>query len=143
VEHITAVGPLLAGIARVLRPGGLLWATTPHARGISARILGASWSVVDPPSHLQLFSIRGLRKLLRRSGFDEVLIDAEGVNPQELLRRGRVTSRERIESGYALNAFFEEHRGRRHHCGSRHISQTVGPSPSIRTSPVTRKPKRA
>jgi hypothetical protein len=113
VEHITAVGPLLAGIARVLRPGGLLWATTPHARGISARILGASWSVVDPPSHLQLFSIRGLRKLLRRSGFDEVLIDAEGVNPQELLRRGRVTSRERIESGYALNAFFEEHRGRR------------------------------
>lgn len=113
VEHVTHVEPLLVDIARVLRPGGLLWATTPHARGISARVLGMSWSVVDPPSHVQLFSIRGLRELLRRSGFVEVVIGAEGVNPHELLQRGRVTSKERIDSGYALNAFFEERPGRR------------------------------
>ena len=37
----------------------------------------------------------------------------------------------------------EQHGGGAHHCGSRHISHTVGPSPSIRTSLVTRKPKRA
>jgi len=34
-------------------------------------------------------------------------------HPHELLRRGRVTQRERLDSAYALNAFFEEHRGRR------------------------------
>jgi len=113
LEHVTDVRPLLVEIARVLRPGGLLWATTPHARGLSARVLGASWSVVNPPSHVQLFSIRGLRALLRRTGFGGVTIDAEGVNPHELLRRGHVTSRERLDSAYALNAFFEEDRGRR------------------------------
>lgn len=113
LEHVTDVEPLLVEIARVLRPGGLLWATTPHGRGLSARILGASWSVVSPPSHVQLFSIRGLRELLRRTGFAAVTIDAEGVNPHELLHRGRVTAKERLDSGYALIAFFEERRGRR------------------------------
>ena len=112
VEHVLDVEPLLAEIARVLRPGGFLWATTPHGRGLSARVLGPSWSVINPPQHIQLFSIKGLRALLRRAGFANVKIAAEGVNPHELLRRG-IAPGARIESGQALNAYFEERRGRR------------------------------
>lgn len=112
VEHVLDVDPLVAEIARVLRPGGFLWATTPHGRGLSARVLGGSWSVISPPEHIQLFSIKGVRALLRRAGFANVKIAAEGVNPHELLRRG-IAPGERIESGHALNAFFEERRGRR------------------------------
>jgi hypothetical protein len=65
---------------------------------------------------VQLFSIMGIRQLLRGTGFSTVSISTEGVNPQEILRhlRGRKTSvRERLDAGCALNAFFEEHRGRR------------------------------
>jgi SAM-dependent methyltransferase len=116
IEHILDVDPLLGEIRRVLRPGGLLWITTPHGRGLSARILGTSWSVVSPPIHIQLFSFGGVRTLLSNAGFRDVAIAAEGVNPQELLQhvRGRsVRGGERIAAAYELNAFFEERRGRR------------------------------
>ena len=116
LEHVSDVRALLDGIVRVLRPGGLLWATTPHGRGISARLLGASWSVVNPPGHVQLFSIDGLRRLLRAAGFGDIAIAAEGVNPHEILQRlrgGKMRPGERIDAAYALNAFLEEHRGRR------------------------------
>jgi len=111
-EHICDVRPLLDDVARVLRPGGLLWATTPHSRGLSARLLGASWSVVSPPEHVQLFSIAGMRALLRSAGFGDAVISAEGVNPYEILHRGKMEGR-RVDSAYAVNAFFEERRGRR------------------------------
>jgi SAM-dependent methyltransferase len=116
VEHILDVRPLLDEVRRVLRPGGLLWGTTPHGRGLSARLLGASWSVVSPPIHVQLFSVAGLRALLRGAGFRDVAIAAEGFNPRELLHRvrgGTMRGRDRIDAAYKLNAFFEERRGRR------------------------------
>lgn len=113
LEHISGARALLADVARVLRPGGLLWATTPHGRGLSARILGARWSVIDPPEHVQLFSIRGLRQLLGETGFGDIDISAEGVNPREILRGGRMSGLERTDAAYALNAFFEERPARR------------------------------
>jgi len=116
LEHIIEVVPVLTEIERVLRPGGLLWATTPHGRGVSARLLGASWSVIAPPGHIQLFSRGGIRALLQRTGFVRVSVAAEGVNPGEILQhlRGqRVSAGQRINAAYALNAFFEESATRR------------------------------
>ena len=46
IEHVADVSALLAASRRLLRPGGALYVTTPHGRGISARLLGTSWSVV-------------------------------------------------------------------------------------------------
>ena len=60
VEHVEDPRALVADAARLLRPGGALYVTTPHGRGISARLLRTNWSVVAPPEHLQLFSLAGL-----------------------------------------------------------------------------------
>lgn len=117
LEHVPNPRALLEDIARVLRPGGLLWATTPHGRGISARLLGLSWSVVCPPDHLQLFSINSIRKLLTSAGLRQIELATHGTNPHELVhelyRRGsRGTQPERaaggadfnrVESSYQLN----------------------------------------
>ena len=89
LEHVPDVSALLGESRRLLRPGGALYVTTPHGRGISARLLGTSWSVVGPPEHLQLFSVRGLRTALARSGFAVRSLHTDAVNPTELLQAAR------------------------------------------------------
>lgn len=115
LEHVPDPRPLVAEAARILRPGGLFWATTPHSRGASARVLGTKWSVVSPPEHLHLFSRRGMRYLLSTAGFSHPRILTHGVNPFEILNavRGRgagaekgagtISGDERVESSYRLN----------------------------------------
>jgi SAM-dependent methyltransferase len=112
LEHVPDPQLVLNEISRVLRPGGLLWGTTPHGRGLSAHALGLKWSVVSPPEHLQLFSRDGVKKMLRQAGFRKARVVTEGVNPYELLQalRGREPEAEagqqsnaRVEAAYSLN----------------------------------------
>lgn len=108
VEHVPDPRGLLAEVAPLLRPGGALYVTTPHGRGISARALGTGWSVVAPPEHLQLFSTRGLRAAVQGAGLGVDRLRTQGVNPSELMgavRRNRapVAPGARVESGYKLN----------------------------------------
>ncbi|HEX8351916.1 MAG TPA: class I SAM-dependent methyltransferase [Pyrinomonadaceae bacterium] len=133
LEHVPEPGEMLREILRVLRPGGLLWATTPNGRGLSARALGLGWSAVSPPEHLHLFSRRAAESLLAEAGFGRVRVVTEGANPVEILRalrrhgpapsahaapgarppRPEAAGNERVRSGYELNAFLSESPSRR------------------------------
>ena len=84
IEHVADPLTMLKQMERILRPGGLLWATTPNARSFSSRMLGISWSTVCPPEHLQLFSPHGIRKLIERAGFQRVRLKSRGCNPFEI-----------------------------------------------------------
>ena len=148
LEHVPDPRAMLEGIARVLRPGGLLWATTPHGRGISARILGLDWSIVSPPEHLQLFSVVGIKGLLSGAGFRRVEVVTHGTNPFEILHsmRGRATgpapengsgrggsngssrgeSFNRVESSYQLNEFLSDSAFRRFLKGTLNSLLNVG-----------------
>lgn len=123
LEHLFEPRAALKEIARILRPGGLLWTTTPHARGLSARMLGLKWGIVCPPEHLQLFSVNGLRRLLKETGFREVRVTTAGANPRELwhgLRRPRelanqpaVETFDRVAESYRLNEALTKNYARR------------------------------
>jgi SAM-dependent methyltransferase len=124
LEHVPDPMALLEASVRVLRPGGLLWATTPHGRGISARLLGLEWSNVCPPDHLQLFSVAGAQGLLSVAGMRRVEIVTHGTNPFEILHSMRARlkgaapdkggpanegdSFNRVESSYQLNEFLSD-----------------------------------
>ena len=64
LEHVDEPGRVVAEMARILRPGGLLWATTPNIEGLSARVLGLNWTTVSP-DHLHLFSRKGISNCAR------------------------------------------------------------------------------
>jgi SAM-dependent methyltransferase len=117
IEHVPAPGELIQAAADLVRPGGALYVTTPHGRGISARLLRRRWSALSPPEHLQLFSIKGLGASLARGGLEAVRIRADAVNPRELLealrRRDDVVGDERVASGYRLNESLSGGRGGR------------------------------
>lgn len=107
VEHVKDPRGLMLEAARLIRPGGAMYVTTPHSRGISARLLRSRWSAVAPPEHLQLFSVRGLEGVLTHAGTRPRRLRTHVVNPHELLdalrRRDEPTGWERVESSYALN----------------------------------------
>ena len=85
LEHVADVKRLLKEVVRILRPGGLFWASTPHGRGLSFRLLQLQWSVVYPPFHLQLYSVGGAQTLLSAVGFQRIHLATHGFNPYEVL----------------------------------------------------------
>ena len=108
LEHVPTPQQILQAAARWLRPGGLLYLTTPNARSLNQRVLGLEWSVVSPPEHLALWTPKGLRHALTKAGFQDLRIRAEGLNPYEILARWRSQKEavNRNQTGMALNTTF-------------------------------------
>lgn len=96
IEHLAEPLEILRETARILRPGGLLLATTPNAGGLSSRFLGREWSTVCPPEHVQLFTIEGILRLTKRAGFSRVRVSSRGCNPLEIWH----TLRNRARTGF-------------------------------------------
>lgn len=83
IEHVADPGPWLAELARVVRPGGTLFLTTPNygfstlgllertALEVIARYQGFSRKDIHPSK----FSRRRLRATLERAGFVDVAIE--------------------------------------------------------------------
>ncbi len=122
LEHIPEPQNILKEIARILRPGGIFWATTPHSKGASARLLGTRWSTIAPPEHIHLFSAKGLKLLLEKSGFNKINIQTQGVNPFEIihvLKNGDSNNNkeekkfDRNQTGFQLNAYLSESPGKK------------------------------
>jgi SAM-dependent methyltransferase len=72
LEHVHDPLALLRESKRILKPGGILVAITPNARGWGHARFGACWRGLEPPRHLFLFSPQALEKIARSSGFQHV-----------------------------------------------------------------------
>lgn len=113
IEHCPQPEILLDEVFRILRPGGLFWATTPSAKGLSYQLTGLDWTTISPPEHLQLFSKKGVCRMLKKSGFSHFNVQTFGFNPLEVintynnrLNKGsgkRTNSFDRVETSYSLN----------------------------------------
>ena len=86
IEHLPAPEPFIRHARRLLAPGGLLYLTTPHGRGLSGRVLRETWSVCSPPEHLHLFSRRSMMRCLAGNGFGPIRVEARSVHPHELVQ---------------------------------------------------------
>lgn len=75
IEHDPDPAALLERVQMLLKPGGLLYITTPDIGGITARIFGARWWGMNP-LHLTYFSRAPMKLLLERHGFDVLSIRA-------------------------------------------------------------------
>jgi SAM-dependent methyltransferase len=68
LEHVHEPRPVLAELARLLRPGGVLVLSLPNPDSLEARLLGRYWLGWDLPRHLNVFPPTQLRAHLARHG---------------------------------------------------------------------------
>lgn len=74
VEHLREPDRYLQKAHADLRVGGLLALSTGDIGAWTARMRGAHWRLIHPPSHLHYFTVRSMRALLVRVGFEVVLV---------------------------------------------------------------------
>lgn len=108
IEHVPNPSYFFDFAMQMLRPGGVLYLTTPNIGSINYRILGINWSsVISPPEHLTIWSGRGMRSILQRVGFEKIRIQTHGLNPTDLIARFRhkraAVASERNQLGGSLN----------------------------------------
>jgi 2-polyprenyl-3-methyl-5-hydroxy-6-metoxy-1,4-benzoquinol methylase len=111
IEHVPNPDDFLQTAFSFLRPGGLLYLTTPNTQSINRRWLGVDWTVISPPEHITIWSPAGIKKALTRNNFTPQEIRTEGFNPVEILTRLRSKKEETVavnrnEAAYALNETF-------------------------------------
>lgn len=109
IEHVTTPLRFLEAAAARLRPGGLLYLTTPNAHSLNRWLLGLTWSIFAPPEHLTIWTAKGLRRALAKAGFRQVWIWADGFNPFDVIARVRgrskTTAANRNQVARKLNEF--------------------------------------
>ena len=75
IEHLPSPGEVLAQVAKLLRPGGILLMATPAVDGLYPRVslrlapFTKWWGHPEPPYHLQQYSKKTIVDLCRRNGF--------------------------------------------------------------------------
>ncbi|MFT3886300.1 MAG: class I SAM-dependent methyltransferase [Flavobacteriales bacterium] len=80
LEHVIDPREELRQMHRILRPGGLLYITTPNFNALTRRLTGSRWTVVAYPEHLTLFTAASLHGLLERSGFERIGLRTTGIS---------------------------------------------------------------
>jgi 2-polyprenyl-3-methyl-5-hydroxy-6-metoxy-1,4-benzoquinol methylase len=69
IEHVPDPLAALRAMRAVMRPGGILFLSTPDAGSAVARAMGPRWHYLDPVQHIVLFGRQNLSRLLEQAGF--------------------------------------------------------------------------
>lgn len=80
IEHLLDPSAELERMKKILRPGGLLYVTTPNYRCVGHLLAGKRWTVVNYPEHLNHFTPGTLRKLLRSKGYQPLRVLTTGID---------------------------------------------------------------
>jgi SAM-dependent methyltransferase len=111
LEHVRRPQSHLRAAARLLRPGGAVYLTTPNFDGLSRRLLGGRWRVVAL-EHLCYYSPAALERGLAQAGFRRPLIQTKNLDVVDLVHKlappfGRRPSHSNIAQTTALRERME------------------------------------
>jgi SAM-dependent methyltransferase len=84
IEHIYNHQEEFAEVRRLLRPGGVLYITTPNFNALERRLLGARWNVIQYPEHLVYFTPTTMNRLLVPLGFKPQRVVTTGLSVSRL-----------------------------------------------------------
>lgn len=74
IEHVYNPLGVLGECYRILKPGGRLVVVTPNNESWMHRLFKDSWLALDPPRHLNIFSLASMRLIMGKTGFKKFKI---------------------------------------------------------------------
>jgi 2-polyprenyl-3-methyl-5-hydroxy-6-metoxy-1,4-benzoquinol methylase len=80
IEHINNPLEELRMFHKILRPGGIVYVTTPNFNSVSRDIVGPKWNIIEYPEHLSYYTSRTLIKLFDTAGFNLCDISTTGIS---------------------------------------------------------------
>ncbi len=80
IEHVTDLQSYISNFYRLLRPGGIVYITTPNYNSIHRFRLKASYDIFDYPVHLSYFTHKTLTRLFSSNGFSKKNLKTTGYS---------------------------------------------------------------
>ncbi|MBK5284872.1 MAG: methyltransferase domain-containing protein, partial [Bacteroidia bacterium] len=80
LEHINSPLEEISKFQYLLRPGGIVYVTTPNFNSISKLLLRKNWNIVFYPEHLSYYTKKTLRLLFLKSGFYAASLRTTGIS---------------------------------------------------------------
>jgi 2-polyprenyl-3-methyl-5-hydroxy-6-metoxy-1,4-benzoquinol methylase len=84
IEHINNPRTELGYFNQILRPGGIVYFTTPNFNSLSRYISGTKWSVIVYPEHLCYYTPETVDLAFRNAGFDCLQLQTTGFSVTRL-----------------------------------------------------------
>lgn len=85
IEHLVDPKSHIKRLFELLKPGGLLYITTPNINAVTRYILKEKWSIISYPEHLSYFTPHTLNKILVQEGFIKNQLTADGLSVDRLM----------------------------------------------------------
>lgn len=80
IEHINNPKEEIANFNKLLRPGGLVYVTTPNFNSLLRYRLKAAYNVITYPEHLSYYTPKTLNFVFKKSGFDTQKVETTGIS---------------------------------------------------------------
>ncbi|MDA3890626.1 MAG: class I SAM-dependent methyltransferase [Salinivirgaceae bacterium] len=96
LEHINNPVEELSKFNKLLRVGGLLYATTPNFSSLSRLLLKENWNIITYPEHLTYYTKTSLSGMLVNTGFRKLVFNTTGFSMSRFYLSRQVSSKENL-----------------------------------------------
>jgi 2-polyprenyl-3-methyl-5-hydroxy-6-metoxy-1,4-benzoquinol methylase len=86
IEHMPYAKEEVANYYQLLRPGGIVYITTPNFNSISRSLAKDKWNILEYPEHLSYYTKKTLTYLFKSVGFRRVNFATTGISFDRLRR---------------------------------------------------------